>query len=312
MLRVLVLVLLIPAACRENARPAPLELATHPSIALPVADMARPFVSPALVLRLPADGGLLPAVRLPEGESIAVSSHDERRRVITDEAKRAGYETEAPEPSKLDVVLLADAEVPWRETQRVLQLCADPANRAPRIWLAARRGDGTVGALPWFLPCTTSCGCGRPRPTVLPVEHDLSITRRQENREDFTPSELGNWYHRIFAAADGKPVIIRLTSEDEAPTALLIAVVNEARRFGVRVYATNWNRTPNGTGDWGFYSSTAPGESSTDRPRHRPGVAIVGDPTACPTEIDWFVSEEEPIEDIPPVEEIPPVEFEDE
>ena len=93
MWRLILLVAALPLACGSSDDRSPLDRAANPGITLPVADMARlpdpELLEHGLVIRMP-ETGYLPAVRLSDGVTFAITDEADLKKVIRDEAERAG------------------------------------------------------------------------------------------------------------------------------------------------------------------------------------------------------------------------------
>jgi hypothetical protein len=91
-------------------------------------------------------------------------------------AEMARDEKHSNQPSRTPVLLTVGGGVRWREVQWIMQVCADPAVRIPRIYWAVAGKDGAEACLPAFLPMDREL---RNATTPLPIELPCSAPARK-------------------------------------------------------------------------------------------------------------------------------------
>ena len=261
-----------------------LDRAVTDAIELPRVDMA---VTPktlenGVAIRM-APGAPWQLVDLRTGDTTVIATIDDLRRLVKERADKLPGEELA---SRLDLFLVADARLEWAAMQQALMAAA--MAKVARTWIVGRRADGTVGALPAFLPVDVGAG---PREKVKAHRVKVSMTVSAAEEDGLVRAgALYAWAWRTKQDAENRPVALTLRAASNGSVGGVAAVVNEARRFG---YALSFDgatpRSPDETGEFRAADPAAdrfellpPPAFDAAPPKLDPGVALAGDPHEAP------------------------------
>ncbi len=211
---------LVGVACSDHS---PQWSATHPTAAadawdgLELARIGTVGVFPAedhVLVRVAADGSLacngvpVPSYRAL-GEALAAS-------MVWDE--RWG-------PSRVAVVIAADARAAWRHVCGVLQTCTDPAVRASRVFFACRHEQGgAAGAFAMFMP--EDCLGEDPE---TPHGRRCATVRIRRAAGVADPLAITEWL--AATPSDERPAV-ELDAAPDAPFGVVLRAADAAARGG--------------------------------------------------------------------------------
>lgn len=124
--------------------------------------------------------------------------------------------------SPTNVLIAADAAVPWRSAAWTMQACADPRVGAPRIFFAVRHdADGRPGAFATFLP--------EDRGLMSAREVPVAVVRVRGGKGVEDPLALAAW---LESRPDGARPVVQLDAAPDAPLAFLLRLADAAARGG--------------------------------------------------------------------------------
>lgn len=266
------------------------------SVALSAADMARELPeevrAAAVVVRVSKDGAF--EIVDPAGEELLASTRslDEVRGGLARALAlpREGIEAlrDPSNLSHLHVLIAADRGVQWVRVAHLMFACGTREVMASNLWLLADAGGDGAAGLPVFLPRDVGV-----TPGSGPAAELVRVAVDRRSAGWASKDALYPWAYRTWKEAEGRPVRLNVHSEPEQPFGDVVAVVNEARRFGFGVTFRGAEPASLGRTADGSSFVLPPRDQTVEVPPLRPGIALAGDPLDNPHMSFGLIEEEE-------------------